>query len=111
MEKIDWNKFNDNFVRLENNVEKKLKLRNWVGGEYFGRPGISFDVEIEDGQRVEKQFTVTSRRLILKLKPILLQAEEMGKDTISISVTKSGEGVHTKYAVSELPQNFRALFK
>ena len=111
MEKIDWNKFNDNFVRLENNVEKKLKLRNWIGGQFFGRAGISFDVEIEDGKRVKRKFTCTSRRLILKLKPILLQAEETGKDTISVSITKSGDGINTRYAVSELPQNFRALFK
>lgn len=67
-------------------MEKKLKLTNWQSGEFFGnQPGISFDVIQEDSKIVKKQFTVTSRRLIRELKPILLKAEEQGKDTIAVS--------------------------
>ena len=93
-------------------IEKKLKLTNWAGGEWFGKPGINFDVVLEDGEKMaQKQFTVTSRRLIRGLKPILLKAEEEGRDTISVSILKTGEGQNTRYAVKELPPSFKELFK
>lgn len=98
---IDWEQFKDQFVRLEQSVPKKLKLTNWVGGEFFGRMGINFDVEEEDGEKVVKQFTVTSKRLIMELKPILLEAEKRKKKAISILVTRFGEGMATRYKVEK----------
>ena len=98
-EKIDWTKFNGRYVRLTTDVVKKLKLANWTGGEWFGKPGISFDVLEEDGLSVEKQFTVTSRMLPTELKPLLLKAEEEGKTTITVSILRTGEGNDIRYTV------------
>ena len=98
-EKIDWTKFNGRYVRLTTDVVKKLKLTNWTGGEWFGKPGISFDVLEEDGLSVEKQFTVTSRMLATELKPLLLKAEEEGKTTITVSILRTGEGNDIRYTV------------
>lgn len=109
---IEWKKFNDKYVRLETGAEKKLKLTNWTGGEWLSKPGISFNVEIEDGIEVdEKQFTIISRKLIRALKPIILKAEENRRNTITISILKTGDRFDTRYTVKELPPIFKELFK
>lgn len=113
MEKtVDWERFNDQFVRLKTGIEKRLRLKNWQGGDFFGRPGIEFDVLQEDDKKdVKKQFTVTSRRLIRLLKPILLEAEEEGRDTIAVSILRLGDGMNTRYKVEQLPPSFKELFR
>jgi hypothetical protein len=110
MEWINWNKFNEQYVRLVVGVEKKLKLTKWTAGDFFGKYGINFLVLEEDGNKVEKQFTVISRRLIRELKPIIVKAEEDGKETIAISILRTGEGFNTRYTVKELPPSFKELF-
>ena len=101
-ERIDWDEFNDRYIRLVTGVEKKMELTNWTGGIWFERPGINFDVVREDGKKAEqKQFTATSRRLIRALKPILIRAEQEGRKTISVSILRTGEGQDTQYSVSE----------
>jgi hypothetical protein len=88
---------------LVTGIEKRLKLGNWIDGEWFGKPGISFDVLQEDnGQAQQKQFTVTSPMMIRLLKPILLKAEREGRDSITVSIVRTGEGPNTRYAVNEL---------
>ena len=77
--KIAWDAFQSNYVKILPGLEKKLKLSSWKPGEWFGKPGIGFDVLIEDGQKVAKQFTVVSLPLIKALRPIILNAEEKGK--------------------------------
>lgn len=83
-------------------AEKKLKLRNWQDGVWFNKPGIGFDVLEEDGKVIQKQFTVTSSRLIRALKPIILKAEDEKREIISVSILRSEEGFNTKYTVREL---------
>ena len=100
---IDWTKFNEKYVRLVTGIEKRLKLSNWIDGEWFGKPGISFDVLQEDNaQEQQKQYTVTSPMLIRLLKPILLKAEREERDSITVSIVRTGEGPNTRYAVNEL---------
>ena len=103
MGKIDWTKFNDRYVRLVTGEEKILRLSNWADGEWFGKPGLSFDVTHEDAQEVQKQFTVTSSMLIRLLKPILMKAEQEKRTTVAISILRTGEGRNIRYAVNELP--------
>jgi len=112
-EKIDWTKFNDKFVRLVTGVEKRLKLTNWHDGIWLNKPGINFDVLEEDGVKPvnQRQFTVTSRKLIRALKPIILEAEEDEKDTVSVSILRTGEEFNTRYTVKEIPPTLRELFK
>ena len=92
-------------------VEKRLKLTNWSDGEWFNKPGISFDVLEEDGVAVQKQFTVTSRRLIRAMKPIIMKAEEDERDIISVSILRTGEGLNTRYMVKDLYQVLRNCSK
>ena len=101
-EKIDWERFEDRYVRLETGTEKLLKLSNWSDGVWFNKPGISFDVVEEDGAKVTlKQFTVISGRLIRAMKPVIVRAEARGEDAIVISILRSGEGLNTRYTVKE----------
>ena len=101
-EKIDWSKFKDKYVKLVTGAEKRLKLANWTDGAWFNKAGICFDAFEEDGVAVQKQFTVTGGRLIRALKPVIVRAEEDGRDIIFISILRTGEGLNTRYAVKEL---------
>lgn len=110
MEWIDWSKFSDQYVRLGAG-EKKLKLTKWSSGEWFGKYGINFSVLEEDGKKVDKQFTVVSRRLVGELKSILQKAEEENRTAITVSILRTGDGFNTRYTVKELPVSFKELFK
>lgn len=102
MEKVDWERFDDAGVSLVPDVEKKLRLANWAGGEWYSKPGVCFDVVEEDGVAVQKKFVVTSRRLLRTLKPIIVSCEEAGRATIFLSILRSGEGFNTSYVVKEI---------
>jgi hypothetical protein len=91
---------------LETGKPKGLVLTNWVSGEWFGRPGINFNVVEEDGEDVEqKQYTITSRQLIMQFKPILIKAESEGKSIIAVSILRSGEGMNTRYKIQEVARD------
>ena len=79
-----------------------MKLTHWHDGIWFDKPGIRFEVLEEDGTASQKQLTVTSRRLIRALKPILVKAEDQQKDVVSVSILRSGEGLDTRYRVKDL---------
>ena len=93
------NRFESGYVRLERNVPKKLKLTNWRHGTWFDKSGIRFDVIEEDSVPKSKIYTVTSRRLLIALEPIISKTEKDGKKVISITVTKIGDGFDTSYDV------------
>ena len=96
-------------MRLVSGEEKTLKLANWTGGEWFGRPGINFEVMEEDGKPTEgKQFTITSRRLIALLKPIILEAEQEEWSALTVRILRSGEGMNTRYRVIPVPDDEKA---
>ena len=100
--RIEWASFEPGFVRLETGVAKKLKLANWRQGLWFEKPGIRFDVLEEDGNPVSKVFTVTSKRLVRAMKPIITKAEAQGKKVIMVSITRVGDGLNTVYKVQSL---------
>ena len=89
------------FVRLVTDTEKVLKLSNWREETWFQKPGMGFDVLEEDNVDVRKQFTVTSRRLLKALQPIIAGARKEGRDTILVSITRTGDGYDTEYNVIE----------
>ncbi len=92
-------KFESSFIRLERNVPKKLKLTNWRHGEWFDKKGIRFDVIEEDSVPKNKIYTVTSRRLLIALEPIISKAEKNGEKVISVTIAKMGDGFDTSYDV------------
>lgn len=103
-EQIVWSAF-DTFVKFETGVPKRLKLTNWRQGNWFNMPGLRFDVLEEDSVPKNKIFSTTSKRLIRALKPIILKAEAQGKQVISVSITRIGEGLNTIYEVKENGSN------
>ena len=98
---IDWGKFRTDFVKMQTGVEKKLKLTNWRQESRFDRPGIRFDVLEEDSVAVDKTFSITSKRLIQALRPIIQEGEKQGKKIISVSILRTGEEFDTSYEVKE----------
>jgi len=102
IEKINWKSFEDRFVRLETDVEKKLKLTKWNGGVWFDKAGIRFDVVEEDGWPVQKIFTITSRRLIRELRPLIVRAEQQKQNVIAVCITRTGEEFGTKYTINSM---------
>lgn len=92
--KIEWAKFEPGFIRLEAGVTKNLKLANWRQESRFERPGLRFDVLEEDAKPVNKTFSITSRRLIRALRPIIQKAMEERRDAISVSILKTDEGLN-----------------
>jgi hypothetical protein len=97
-------------IELENDVEKVLVLKNWrVEDLEFERKGktemikaLQFDVYLEDNEKPTTDiFSVTSKRLIKKLRPIVEKAIEKDTDTIKVGIIKTGEGFDTQYVVRE----------
>jgi len=99
---IDWEPFDKILVKLEKDKEKILKLTEWHTDNRFQRPGIRFTVIEEDNKQVSKEFMTTSRRLITKLKPIIEIAEAKGKEHITVSITKTGDGFEANFIVKDL---------
>ena len=98
---IDWGKFRKEYVKLETDVRKRLKLNNWHQRTLFDKPGLRFDVLQEDEVIVDKTFSITSKRLIRALRPIIQRAEKQKKKVISVSILRTGEGLDTSYEVKE----------
>ena len=98
---IDWEKFKKEFVKLETDVQKKLKLTNWHQRALFDKTGLRFDVLAEDSGTVDKTFSITSKRLIQALRPIIKKAEKQKKKVISVSILRTGTGFDTSYEVKE----------
>jgi hypothetical protein len=98
---IDWGEFRTDFVKLGMGVQKKLKLTNWRTEHRFERPGLRFDVLEEDSVSVDKTFSITSRRLIRALRPIIQKAERGQDDIIHVSILRTGKGLDTAYEVRE----------
>ncbi len=99
--RIDWGKFETDFVKMETGVEKKLKLTNWRQESLFDKPGLRFDVLEEDSVTVDKTFSITSKRLIQGLRPMIQEAEKQGKKIISVCILRTGEEFDTSYEVKE----------
>ena len=99
--RIEWKKFETDYVKLETGRTKRLKLTNWQQGSWFNKPGLRFDVLEEDSEPVNKTFTTTSRQIIRALKPMIQKAEERGYREISVSILRVGEGLSTLYEVKE----------
>jgi len=69
---------------------------------WFEKLGIRFDVLEEDGNPASKVFTVTSKRLVRAMKPIITKAESLGKKVILVSITRVGDGLNTVYEVQNI---------
>ena len=74
---------------------------NWRQRALFDKTGLRFDVVEEDSVTVDKTFSITSKRLIRALRPIIQKAENGKEDSIRVSILRTGEGLDTSYEVRE----------
>lgn len=104
--KIDWNLFASEYVRIEENEPKDLVLSNWRQGqtEYEGvtRDALIFDVLEDDGVETRKKFETASKRLAIELKSLIERAEANEKNRFKCRITRVGSGKQTRYGVKEL---------
>ena len=57
---------------------------------------------MEDGLDCEKSFSVTSKKMAMKLKPIIDNAEKMKSKSFKVRLLKTGSGYKTEYSVKTL---------
>lgn len=108
-ESITWDDAtkNTNYVALETDEEKIVVIQNW---KFVQRPmdapiakgEIEFvaDCIEEDGEKIEKQFTTTSKRLKLKLRPLL--EDKDNTKPIKISILRIGAQFNIQYSIKEI---------
>jgi len=106
---IDWDDIlGGSFIKLVNGEAKKMRLTNWKPQENFKdedggiKPGIVFEVPLEDDKEVKKTWTVTAIKAMAKLRPIIEKAEEAGVNEVNVSVVRVGEGRGTQYDIKEV---------
>lgn len=110
---INWNEMGS-FITIEAGKPKRMVLKNWRQQEKFkntdGSPkfGISFDVwkddNIEFDETSKKDYTCTAIKACSQFKPIIEKADAAGKDSITVSILKAGEGKSTVYTITELTE-------
>ena len=96
---IDWNKWNSKFFKPENGKKHILKLADWKEEKKFDRDCIEFQVKEIDGSACDKTYTLGSFQAVQQLKPLMCEAEDKGKKEVTVSLTRTGEGRDTKYAI------------
>lgn len=113
---IDWDGIiTGSFVKLEDGVVTKLKLRNWQPQTTFLdektkkiRGGVVFDVYQKDNATYDDttkiSWTVTAKGALVLLKPIILKAEAQGKNEIFVSVVRVGENKKATYSIKEITE-------
>jgi len=111
-ESINWDEMlSGSFIQIEEGKPKTLVLKNWRPQTKFKddktgeiRPGIVFDVLGEDDkvydENTKKEYTVTAKGAMSGLKPIIVNAEQSGADSIKVSIVAVGKGTQRKYSIS-----------
>jgi len=106
-----WNaatQTNSQFVNLAEDEMKTIKITNWsldfVEKVFDSKPVKRWELKAlcieEDGEKVDKWFNTSSKRLLEKLKPIL--AAHKVDDVVTLSLIKVGEKFETNYSVKEV---------
>lgn len=107
---IDWNRWeSDQYVKLTAGRPKVLVLSEAADadteikqkdGTIKKIPCLTFKVTNEDGQSVEKEWSVTSRNLARQLRSLIEQTIDKGQE-LKIQVTQFGSGFDTEYEVKK----------
>jgi len=90
--KEKWGKYLGEHVEINNHTIKELTLKNWKPTNAFDRKAIEFDVVLEDGFDVKKEWVVDDIDLIIPLVRYIGRAIRGKRDTIQISVRKKKKG-------------------
>ena len=100
--KISWNLFESKSWK-PTDEPTDLVIKDWVMKEfdYNGQKilGIFVIIIVENGREVNKEWKITSKRLISSLKPLIEKAESEGKKTVALRVFKTGQALQTKFIV------------
>jgi len=82
----------DQYFKPEANVDHHLVLTGWKKKEIMGNLGVQFDVLNVDGKAIEpgeKRWTVTSKRTMKEIEPILKAAMKAKKGNLNITFRKN----------------------
>lgn len=110
MSTINWNELIKNeYVKFEDGKQKTLLLKNWRQStsvyEDEEKKCLSFDVMAEDNihydEGTKKKWDVIANGALVKLKPIIENAEIEKKESIMINVVRVGSGKKTQYSINE----------
>lgn len=117
----EWNSaLQGKFIKFETGEETVLVLRNWrLDTKEIGEHGekLCFIAEVEelDGRNVwtenedeRRVVEMPSKRFQAAIKPIVLKAQESGRERVKVRVIRSGEGAKTTYTVTDLSKSLGA---
>lgn len=107
MGEINWDDMlGGSFIKLVNGEATKMRLTNWRPQENFKdektgevKPGLVFEVVLENDKKVNKTWTVTAIKALAKLRPIIEKAVAAKVGEINVSVVRVGEGRGTQYDI------------
>lgn len=106
MSNIDWNAFDSKYTKLTDGW-KTLVLTGWTQATKTNQAGVltpvlNFTVIQEDGVQCSspKTLEVSTRDLIMKLRPFVEKAEASKKAFITVKICRVTTG---KYGVEEVP--------
>ena len=103
---IDFSLFEYKFLKLELDEPKTLTITKWESTtavyETGEVPAVRFFVIEEDQRRVEKEWVVSSKRLISEIRPIIERCEKLENPRFKIRVLRSGLGKNSRYSVREV---------
>jgi hypothetical protein len=110
MSEIQWDDMlGGAFVKLVTGTPSELVVKNWRPQDKFMdektgnvKPGVVFEVIEENGKEVNKTWTLTAIKGLVKLRPILENAEEQGSESVKLSVLRVGEGRQTVYDIKQV---------
>lgn len=104
-ERIDWRNFEGEFVTFEEDKRRRITITNprEEKGEYQGKEtnNLVFDVLELDGKKYpqgKKFLNTSSKRLIVKLKPIAIGLEEK-PGCVTVEIKRIGDKFKTQYDV------------
>ncbi len=103
---IDWTKFGYSYVKLDDGEPIDLELTDWCETEveFSGKlqSAIKFQVIGENGIKVDKIWTVSSKKLATTLKQHVERAEKLADKSFKVRVLRTGQGYNTQYSVKAL---------
>lgn len=103
---VDFSLFESKYIKVELDEPKMLLITKWESTTATYETGevaaVKFFVKEEDGRQVDKQWVVSSKRLIQELRPFIERSEKLDHPRFRVRVLRSGLGKNSRYSVKEV---------
>ncbi|MBT3985505.1 hypothetical protein HOD38_05100 [archaeon] len=103
---IDFSLFESKYIKIELEEPKTLTINGWeIATATFDQtevPAIRFVIIEEDGRAVEKEWVVSSKRLISELQHHMETCKQQDKEQFRVRIFRTGTGKNTRYSVKEI---------